>query len=556
MSFPTNCEGRIINVESSSGCTLTRASIRAMTPQDFEDQGFQEVGMDRLYATAKEARAAGFKERTLSELLMSRVTPIKDSISKTKISPSESVILPYIVRRQKRPINSNYWKVTAGAPNAGAGSNGVHPGAQDLTVTNNPSRYASTLTDLHNYFIPGRYLVVEYANASTLVAYSIQYKILAASTVAGVCKVVVEPNVSSTGWAGYTSTQKLPYQYGGANGGSLVGFAYTLANSVSDYESHRGQHIAENPNSLIYHWLQTTRTVHEYTDEYLKALNAALTSNYFKKFRTLPLAEQKAIAAAKNEKEWLNSVWWGQRINEFQGVETYTSLPGVYDPNNPSCLLEYKSNALGFDTQLGDCNRKLDHQGLPLNMDTLFSTGYDLLRARSDATGSSGVDTIDWMTDRYTAGHIHDLMLSFYKAKGINFERHMSMNEKVTFEGQKVLQYNKYELPPDLGGYTLAIFHDQFFDDRLVAGGSANRQRTMWAIDWSDVQVGIAAMNSVKRETNVQDALFNYVMKVNVNHVMMDSMLWTAILEDPNRHYVVNNFSNDCPSITVAGCTV
>ena len=103
-AFPSNCVGRIINASPSTGCTLTRADIQGLTPNMFESFGFQEIGMDKVYANLREARLAGYRENTLQTLLMSRITNIKGQLMKSKISPSESVILPYISRRQKRNI--------------------------------------------------------------------------------------------------------------------------------------------------------------------------------------------------------------------------------------------------------------------------------------------------------------------------------------------------------------------------------------------------------------------------------------------------------------------
>ena len=49
----SNCTPRFINVSESTGCSLTRASIRAFTKQDVEDQQTKEVGMDRIIAQTK-----------------------------------------------------------------------------------------------------------------------------------------------------------------------------------------------------------------------------------------------------------------------------------------------------------------------------------------------------------------------------------------------------------------------------------------------------------------------------------------------------------------------
>jgi hypothetical protein len=557
MAFPTNCAGRLINVTASNGCTLTRASIMGMTPDMFEAQGMTEVGMDRVYANLQEARLAGYRENTLQALLMSRISSIKGQLTKTRVPGSESIILPFISRRQKRNINSNYWKIASGTPNPQAGVCDVHPGAWDLVVQNNPSTYATTLLNLERYFLPGKALFVEYSNGSTNVAYRLQYTILAAATTATVTKVTVAPNYSSTGWLALAAASKLPYQVGGVSGGNAVAgtIGYLGVNSVSDYESWSGQDVVENPNSFLNYFLQTSRIVHEYTDEYLKALNAALTSQYYKQFTQMPLSEQRRRQQAKYDRDMLNSAFYGQRINENQTVEGYRNLPTVRDPNSSDCVLEYKSNALGFHTQLNDCTRVLDHQGNPLNLDTLVAALYNVKRAR-EADGSE-VDTIDIMTDRFTAGMIQDLMIDFYKKKyGAVTNRNYQPDQALKFNDQVMLNYNTYQLPPEMGGFNLAVFWHPFFEDKLAAMGGANRGRVLWALDWTDIELGVAGTNSKVRQTNEADELYQYIMKVNVKHVTMNSMTWTAIIEDPNRHYIVENFSAACPTITVSGCSL
>lgn len=553
-SFPNNCNPRIINVSASTGCTLTRASILGMTPQTFANQGSIEYGMDKIITNAKEAIVAGVIENTLQMLLMSRLKNIKGELSRQSVGPNESVILPYIYRRQRRNINSNYWRISAGAATPGAGANGLHPGAWDITVQNTQSPFASALTGLEMYFLINKNVLVEYVNTTTNVAYSIVYNIAnsvnADSGATAQAKVTLIPNESASGWQSLSAAIKATYQV-------TVGNVIVLANSISDYESWCYQDNAENTNKLLTYWLQTSREVHQYNDEYLRALNAALTSGYFKDFRELPLAEQKRIQHMKYVRDWHNSIFYGQQINEFQSVENYTQLPQVVDPLNPNCVFEYKSNALGFKTQLQNCGRYLDHQGNPLSIDNIASVGYGMKRAR-EATGGM-VDTIDFMTDRFTAGLILQLFTTFYKAKyGVNTERWYQPNQKLVFEDQVMLNYNVYQLPPDLGGYNLAVFTHPFFDDKLSAFDPAqqNRGRTMWGIDWTDVAVGIGATNSANRQTNLASDIWNCVIRPNVTHFQHNSTTWTAIIEDPTRHYIVDNFSSACPTLTVAGCTV
>jgi len=554
MAFPNNCNPRIIAVDQSTGCTLTRASILGMTPQVFENQGYTEYGMDKIIAQATEAKIAGVTENTLEMLLMSRLTNIKGSLQKANIGANESVILPYIYRRQKRNINSNYWTVTAGVANAQAGTNGMHPGAWNLTVTNNASPFGTPLVKLEQYFLPGKNVLVEYINTSTNVAYSALFNIISSANAdaGGVSNALLTlaPNLTASGFNALTALGKAAFQ-------PTAGNVIVLANAVSDYESWCYQDNAENTQKLLTFWLQTSRQTNQYSDEYLKALNASLTSNYFKQFRELPLAEQKRIQHVKYMRDWYNSVFYGQQINELQTVETYTGLPQVQDPLNPNCVLEYKANALGLKTLLANCGRTLDHQGNPLSLDNLFAQAYQVKRFR-EATGGT-VDTIDIMTDRFTAGAILQLMTSFYKSKyGTVSDRFYSPNEKLSFDNQVSLVYNKYELPSDVGGFHLAVFTHPYFDDKLAAFAPAQQQRarTVWMIDWTDFQLGIAATNSAVRQTNIADNLYNCVITPNVRHYQLNSTTWTSIVEDPNRHYVIDNFSGACPTVTVAGCTI
>jgi len=551
MAFPSNCDGRVILADPSTGCTLTRATIKGMTPADFEAQDVKEVGMDRLITRAKEARVAGVIESTLETLLMSRMAPIKNALTKQSISGSDSVILPYIYMRQKRNINSNYFLVETGAANPSAGSNGIPASAWDITLKKHASPYATSLPTLERYFLPGKYIVVEWFKSDTKVAYSTQLKVISAvnADAGGVfkAKVTVEPNVSAATWAGFDATAKGPYQ-------PATGLAYNLANSVSDYESWCYNDVAENTNKLLTFWLQTSRETHQYNDEYLKALNAALTSGYFKDFRQLPLAEQKRLQHKKFLRDWINSVFYGQRIDDNQTVEGYRSLPQVKDPANPNCTLEYKANALGFQQQLTDCTRVGDSAGAQLNLDVVAADGYDLKRAR-EADGTS-IDTIDWMTDRWTAGNILELMQAYYKAKyGIDTTRYYQPNQALVHEKEVLMPYNIYQLPPDLGGYNMAVFHDSYFDDKLTAfvassGGAApagdlgNRGRVLWGVDWSDFLLGIVASSSVQRQTNTADNLYNCIIKPNISHYMLNSVMWTSILQDPARHLIRHNFGS------------
>jgi hypothetical protein len=350
-----------------------------------------------------------------------------------------------------------------------------------------------------------------------------------------------------------------------------------MANSVSDYEKYCVQGPALNPTNLISYWQQTSRWTHKYSDEYLKALQAPMTSNWFKKFRELPLAQQRKQQELMSERAFYNTVFYGDQINENQTVEKYTSLPTVTDPdtNGDSCVIEYKANALGIRTQLSECGKvygggmATSGKQAALNLDVLFETIYQLKRYREATAGS--VDTIDIMTDRFTAAQIRDVMIKYYKSKySTDVNMFVNIGQKVLdMDNAVALEYNSYYLPDQ--GVNMAIFTDTYFDDRVSAfnaGGVTNsdpavnqtpalarsRGRTMWLIDWSDVALNLLGTKSVKRQTNIADDQYNCVIQPNVKHYVLNSKKFEVRIGDPNRHAIIENITEGCPTITVSGC--
>ena len=131
----SNCNPRFISVSDSTGCSLTRASIRAFTKQDMEDQQTKEVGMDRIIAQTKEARMVGVPERTLTDLLLSRHANLGGNGGN-----QGSVIAPFTLVPQQNVVNANYFNIvkTSCDPNdltnGGAATDGPQGGTYGATA--------------------------------------------------------------------------------------------------------------------------------------------------------------------------------------------------------------------------------------------------------------------------------------------------------------------------------------------------------------------------------------------------------------------------------------
>lgn len=553
---------RIVSVDSSTGCTLTNASIKGMTPAEFEGLSNKEIDLARVIASAAEAKMLGVQEKGFSSLIRSSITNIKPLLNQQKIE-TQSLILPYIQRRQRTQINSNYFAGSAGAAASGAGSNGLHAGAWSCSVDLGDSPWKSNLSLIDRYFLPGATVIVS-SWGDDKKAKDLVFKIVSAvdaTPTGGDAKatLVLEPNITPTGYAALSATAKAAYQFG-------VGVVQTGANSVNDYEEWCQNQPSDLSNHLIVNWLQTTRESRIVDDQYKATLESIMTGKtnpFLQNFVYQPLAEQNKRASQLSDEAWMRSVWYGQKIDENQTPETYMNLPAVLDPEGArtggtDCVLEYKSNALGIHTQLRDANRVVDNQGATLDLDYLFQQLYYLKRNR-EADGDS-ISVIDVMTDRITANNIFTVMNNYYKAKyGWDTVRNADINQKIEHNGIMLFNYNKYDIPEI--GIQLAVFHDQYFDDLISATpkdtsitgyDSKSRSRALWLLDWSDIKVGIAGTNSVTRKNPAPEVMDAYKCRMSavIKEYSLRSTTWTTMMDRPERHLVIQNFSGDAPTVT------
>lgn len=555
---------RIVQVDSSTGCTLTNASIKGMTPAEFEALGNKEIDLARVIASAAEAKILGVQEKGLPTLLRSSITNIKPLLNETKVE-TQSLILPYIQRRQRSYINSNYFAGSGGQASPTAGQNGEHPGSWQVTVDVGDSPWATDIKLINRYFLPGSTVMVSSWNTSTKATKDIVYKVTdavdATDNSGTKATITLEPNITPGGYQGLSDTSAYEFE---------VGVVQTGANSVNDYEEWCYNQPADLSQQLIVNWLQTTRESRIVDDQYKATLESIMSGKvnpFLQNFVYQPIAEQNKRASQLSDEAWMRSVWYGQRINENQTPETYMNLPAVTDPEGTragsagfgsDCVLEYKSNALGIHTQLKDANRIVDRQGAALDLDYLFQQLYYLKRNR-EADGDS-ISVIDVMTDRITANNIFTVMNDYYKSKyGWEVTRNVAINEKVTHDGIMLFQYNKYDIPEV--GVQLAVFHDQYFDDLISAtptsDGTNNdfqsRSRALWLLDWSDIRVGVAGTNSVTRKNPAPEVMDAYRCRMNavIKEYSLRSTTWTTMMDRPQRHLIIQNFSDANPTVTV-----
>lgn len=550
---------RYVSIPDGSS-NLTRANFTGMTPDRFQAMATTAYNEAKLLTQAVEARAVGVVASSFEELLNSRIAQIDKKAIQEKKVPQGSIILPFSYRQRKANTPQDDFNIVAGASDTTYSTHGWK-----ITVKFSP-KWAATWggavpTFLARYFLKDEYIYAEFVNSAGTLGTDrdvrlTPFKVVATADVDGSgnngAYVWIEPCVTTTTWTGLTAAQKAVHQ-------PTHGYLHLGTNNVADEESWAKNQASDLSKSLLVDWHQTSRYTQHYNDVYADTLKRVLNgdvNDYQTAFANLSLADQNKQQYARYKRKWLNSVVYGQAINENQTVEGYNNLPQVVDPEN-AALYAYKANALGLRTLLANENQVVDLHGADLDLKVVFDLAWKLKRNR-EATGESH-EVICFQTDKDTASKIDVQILTACKNfYGENITRFYEKGEVRANDGEIRYVYKKYDLPGQ--DFQLAIFVEKFLTDRLYnfgdgtggAEGSVNFKqagRAMWAVDWNDFNIGIVATNSAKREFKGDTyanafELYSAVITPNTKHYDLRSTTWTTQIGDAKRSLMIENFNS------------
>jgi len=553
---------RVIDVTASNDGSLTKANIEAMTPQKIVDLSDVALAESEMYRQMTVSRLSGVKQSPIFDLLLSRMKDVTPEFREDG-PKGQTYLRPYILRKVEDIVNGNNFEIVAGEadPDAGNVVNGVqHPThSWKITVKSKSLGKAedaklaytdSGIKNIGRYFLRGQTVVV--LNLSGGAVNEPMFKIIdKTSRVAGdgseVADVIIEPNRTSAWWADGDNAALLP-NWKPTNGVVMIG-----TNSVSDYESWAENEPVDHSERAVAHWMQTCRFTRCYDDLYEDHLNRIMNGEinaYLAAFKELPMAEQNRRMYDIYQKKMLATLLYGQPINEKQTVEGYKDLPQVLDPRNNNGLIEYKAHMLGIFTQYGAADRRIDYEGGDFDINVFEEQVYALKRHR-EAAKTGSVDSIDFICDKNTANRFKWVMADYYKKRyNISWSRDFAPNQKIEFGQQTMWNYNTYEL--EEAQCEINIITEPSLTDHKMkfTGGLASRGNMMAAIDWEDIELGMG--NSARRVSKTPDLEtdpdFKHVIKAIIGHCEMESNQLTAIVGDPNRHLMIENFSNNVPS--------
>lgn len=539
----------IVNIRDGSGTAITRATLKAMTLAEYEALGDQE-DLQRVYANAAEAKMRGVTQPYINKLLMGRLKNYSGQVNRVNLGGPQSIIQPFIVKRQKTVVNSNWFEIEAGAD--------VNGYRRTITVKNNALFSQQALPRIDRYFLTGNTVIVAFVGASGA-AYSSHFVVISAvdATAGGVSKatVTIEPTtVTSATFAGYTDDQKAAFQ---PTGGLVV----LGTNSVSDYQAWCPVGAVDNNGGFRKYWVQNSRKAHSVTKEYLKAIAAKNANEFFKTFSTLPYAEQLKQQDIRFNREWWTSVMWGQpdegQDDTWQTNGKLREVNDIVDGN----LLEYNARAEGIEYLLAKDSRVIDYAGQPLNLDTLGEYLYQLKRHRQETSDTDDpVQEIVLQADKGTANNFKAVIADYYRKKyGISYTQEIGKGGNEEFMQTSGLDVNSYDLD-DHGGVKLTVISDPTLFDMAQAAPAAHRGAARYAmlLDWSDIDVAITKSAAVDHEypsPNDVPSDFKCVIARNERNIKLYSQAWTVVIDRPERHLMLKNFSTACPTMHYTSCT-
>ena len=559
--FAAACSVAITNNYDTVG-TLTRSTLKGLTPTQVKalfTDGSTWNEMSAMLKTQFEMAACGVRRYGFYDWIMTSARPGMAKLVQTvKRDKSSSLIQPFIMGRQMSVYNDHYWVITTGFA-AGA----YTPGVTGPLASNTDSGATGALRVIRmvagygvpldaKYFLPNHQLYVmnQSGGGSSLMS---QYRVSAAAVSAGgdYVDVLVEDLNS--------------FDSSTSDAAPIKGLVIIGANNVNDFEKYCYNPYNYNPIKFVPFWYQTRRRMRRVDSAYMELFQKLMEDNqWFAQFQDLPLAERNRQDELRDQKEWVNSFFFGRpwsNAQRLEGSPNWTSLPQItslsgasVDPGTGGQLQAYRANMIGVYPQLQACNRVFDSQGAAVDIkDFLENKMYDVWRART----SRGIDAseIDIYTDSLTADEFFVQFIAYSKDKTGDIVR-IQVDPEVKKNGWG-FQWRSFRLYRPQG-VTVNIITNEFFDDiqnmfsNLSTGSEAARGRFLAVLDLGkggSIYPAVLASNRKVYETGQIEQLakidssFSCVMENPTIRTSATSETTTALVECPLNSHWQENFS-------------
>jgi hypothetical protein len=487
--------------------------------------------MKALFMHQLELNACEVVQSNLSKFLMANKVDLSKKLNVDNISTDLRRIRPYILAKRKGPINNNYWNVSGGTAAAAS--------RWQVTVSSPTGipAHAGWFNTGERVFIKGQTA----GGTSTNTAWKVYTSVVAGNTVT----LVLDRQNAGT----FLSEDQIE--------DPVTGLLVRGTANVSDFES-----FCSRPPGLITtredeFWIETTRDATCEDELYAQWRNLVFENNpLYAEMYDLTTIEYNRQSGEDFYRRLANTFFFNKALDN-QTLETVADLEDIEstDPTGSRCVGK-RANAIGIYEQHVQCNRVIDLQGQPININALAKAFYTMQRVRKD-NGGKNTNIFEVFIPSQYFPNWNLAMLKYYKNQSAGMLELVQDVTKNTKEAPLGFVYRDYPLVwPNV---TIRVITDEYFDDLLTAAQAAGLTTAgyqMWILDWSKNYMGVLESNRVVNKTGDLKALaatnnsYACVMRVPTKTTTLTSLTWTAIAECPAGDLILENFSGDEPNVS------
>lgn len=498
---------------------------------------------EALFSVQIEGKMCGVRQYGLRDFLIANTRDVRKSIQLDAQERGLIKIRPFLLMRQKVPVNNHYWRV----------ENVLDIGSDQYELRLRPP---SGIPADQRFFSIGERVYVEYESALGGSKRLWQ----------GVVRVVNQPSGETISIEVESQNDGSAFEDGGAPTANAILRRGTA--NVGKSESFCDNEPGLINTKLVPFWLEHTRFALCRSSEYDQMRQLLVEGNpLFAQFYDLPEVEENRQRTEAFWNKWTNNLFFGKPISRYQNVNEYTQLPQILNYASPANLgvgggrcAGYKANTIGWFEQLKRCGRFYDAQNQQLDLWSLMNAIYKLVRVRM-SVGSPAATSIDLITDSTTAELLDRAFILLYKEVTADT---MRTSIDVTAGENKAFgwRFKSYLLRGKCSGITLNVITEYAFDDILSEWtdlGRPNQGRWILLLDWSGIYPGIVETTRKTAVVGERDRLaqldeaYACVEETETKRVTLTGVTYSAIAECPLANLVITNFNGEVPKHSISG---
>lgn len=531
------------------GTVTLCANVKPETIGDLNDI-YEKDGefrlLSHLFLSHFQIKACGAVQHSMRDFFMAntQITQ-KGELSFDQNDRGLTKVAPFIMAEQKKPINNVYWRLSNIGNSGGNLTGRAYSGSGIPADTR--SFPVGTMMFLVTLSAGGSKIDSQYTVTSATISNDGTYVAL-----------VLTPQMTGTMFpvTGSSVTSIT------ADMSGKIGILRRGVINIGKTESYCEDEPAYRNDNLVPFWIQHTRWTSCQSELYNEWLALVLDNNPLYKARIyISETDRMKQKGEAFEKRLFDTLFFQQPISDKQNLYEYDQLPDLTNFISDTGLgveggrcYGKKANAVGWLSQLRECGRWYDAQGVALNIYSIFDAIYNMRRVRA-GIGSTAQLRFDVFTDGITAENLDRAMIGYYGLVFGNKDRY-NVNIAQGANEEYGIQFTSYKLRERNAGVTLNIITDWAFDDQVsefTAAGIGGGGQSMWFLDLTGMYMKLIESNKVTNHTGDLKALaavdnsYGCVEETYTRDTVLNGMTFTAVLECPAADLILDNFADAIP---------